>query len=430
MKLFSFPEGFLWGSATSSHQVEGANHLNDWWHWEEKGRLKLPSLNACEHYERYLDDFDLAKSLGHNAHRFSVEWSRLQPQKNKWNQAEFDHYRAVIKALIERGMEPMVTLHHFTIPNWLAEEGGWESPRILHHFEELARRCAENFGDLVTYWVTINEPMVYLFKGYVMGDWPPGIISIRRALRALRYMVHGHIRAYKAIHDYAQAHHGMKKPKVGVAQHLSVFSPCSPGSIFDRLSAFLRSLFSNHLFLRALHHGFLFFPGVYFEPLPMRRTMDYIGVNYYTRHFTKFDGFGFPGVLGIECGLEHHQAAGQKNSMGWETYPKGLFDLLLELKPYYLPIIIMENGMCTENDVERTEFIRRHVAEVAHAIEKKVPVIGYMYWSLLDNFEWDSGFGPRFGIIHVDYKTQKREVKDSARFLAQLARSNSIELIA
>ena len=427
-KIFSFPKNFFLGAATSSHQVEGGNKRNDWWQWEERGFIKTPSLNACEHYERFEEDFDLAKSLEHNAHRFSIEWSRLEPEKNKWNQQEFEHYHAVLDALIKRGIEPVVTLHHFTIPAWLAKEGGWENPRIVQYFGDYARKIIEAYGKKVTYWVTINEPMVLLFKGYMVGDWPPGLKSIRRTLKALRHLLLAHIRAYQVIHEYTASHPGIKKPLVGFAHHMGVFSPCSPASWKDQLSCWLRRFFSNHLILKSLRSGFLFFPGIYCEELPLRRSYDFIGVNYYTRHFMHFQSFEFPGILGDDCTLKHHHAAGPRNDMGWEIYPKGIFDLLLELREYQAPVFILENGICTEDDGARKEFIRRHLIEVAHALDKRVPVIGYLHWSLLDNFEWEHGFRPRFGLIGVDYKTQKREIRESARYFAAICKSNTISL--
>lgn len=426
---FTFPKNFMWGSATSSHQVEGGNEWNDWAVWEKKGTLKIPSLQACRHYELYEKDFDIAKSLHQNAHRFSLEWSRFQPKKDEWNEEAFQHYRRVLEALKNRGIEPIVTLHHFTIPEWVAEQGGFHNPKIVEHFGEFARRMIEAYGDLVTYWMTINEPMILLFKGYLVGEWPPGLISIRRALKALRVMILAHIRAYDAMHAYADLHPGqVKKPMIGLAQHMGAFTPCRPASALDQISTWIRHYFSNHLILKALRHGFLFFPGVYAEELPERRTFDYIGLNYYTRHFVHFTNLEFPGVMGDDCTLKHHSNAGPRNDMGWEIYPKGIFDLLLELKQYQVPIIISENGICTEDDSVRKEFIHRHIVEVAHAIEKHVPVIGYLHWSLLDNFEWEHGFKPRFGLIEVDYKTHERRVKESAKYYSEIAKTNEISL--
>ena len=425
-KPFQLPPEFFWGAATSSHQVEGGNRFSDWWEWEEKRIVKTPSRDACQHYEHFDSDFELAKSLGHNAHRFSIEWSRLEPKKKQWNEKEFAHYDAVLSALIKRKIEPVVTLHHFTLPAWLAAEGGFENPRMIDYFGYYARKVVEAFGSKVTYWVTINEPMVFLFKGYLVGEWPPGLRSSRRALKVLRNLMLAHIRGYQTVHHYAQSHRGVKKPMVGFAQHVGRFSPCSPGSWRDRLSTWLRQFFSNHLILKALHSGFLFFPGIYCEPLPVRRSFDFLGLNYYTRHFVHFKNFEFPGILGDECNLEHHKTAGPRNDMGWEIYPKGLFDLLLEMRQYQVPIFVLENGICTSDDDARKEFIRRHLMEVAHSIEKHVPAIGYLYWSLLDNFEWEHGFTPRFGLVEVDYQTQERRIRDSARYFSEICRTGIV----
>lgn len=425
--VFTFPKDFLWGAATSAHQVEGANTLCDWWRWEETGRVRERSLAACDHYTRFESDFDLAKQLSHNAHRLSIEWSRLEPEKGRWNEAEFDHYKRVIDALRARNMEPVVTLHHFTNPQWLANEGGWESRRVVDHFARFSEKAAAAFGKSVQYWVTINEPMVFLYQSFILGEWPPGGHSPRVALRVLRHLLLAHIRSYQAIHETIRKYGG-RKPMVGLAKHMTALAPCSPASALDRLSAWLRHVYFNHLFLKALQYGFLFFPGIYFEPLPMRRSFDYIGLNYYTREFIHFAGFDFPAIFGDACSLTHHQTAGERNMMGWEVYPKGLFDILLDLKRYQVPVLITENGICTNRDDRRKEFLHRHLVEVAHAIEKKVPVIGYLHWSLLDNFEWAYGFGPRFGLIDVDFKTQARTIRESARYYAEICKSNWLSI--
>jgi len=425
--LYTFPKNFLWGAAISSHQVEGGNTLNDWWQWEKEQKVKTRSLEACQHYARFESDFDLAKQLSHNAHRFSIEWSRLEPAKRHWNQSEFAHYASVIKSLKDRNIEPVVTLHHFTNPIWFSEMGGWANPRSVDYFCEYTRRCVQAFGKDVTYWVTINEPMVYIYLSFIIGEWPPGDHSSRNALKVLKHLLLAHVRAYKIIHETSKGH-ATNPPKVGFAQHMLVSTPCRPQSWLDNLSAWLRNEMFNHLFLDALYRGFLFIPGVYCEPLETQRSFDFLGLNYYTRDFLHFSGFGFPEIFGDVCSIKHHEAAGPRNKMGWEIYPKGLFDLLLQLKRYEVPVMITENGICTENDRQRKEFIHRHLIEVARAIDKKVPVMGYLYWSLLDNFEWAYGYEPRFGLIDVNYSNQERQVRESARHYSEICRTNQIDL--
>lgn len=422
---YTFPKNFLWGAATSSHQVEGNNSLNDWWQWEKEQKVKARSLQACDHYSRFESDFDIAKNLSHNAHRFSIEWSRLQPARHHWNTAEFKHYEQVIKALKDRNIEPVVTLHHFTNPTWFSQLGGWTNPRSVDFFGEYVRRCVEAFGENVTYWVTINEPMVYIYLSYITGEWPPGDRSSRNAVKVLRYFLHAHVRAYEMIHKVSKIR-GFNKPQVGFAQHMLVSTPCRPQSIFDNLAAWLRNEMFNHLFSDVLYRGFLFIPGVYCEPLAVQKSFDFLGLNYYTRDFLHFAGLGFPEIFGDVCSIKHHESAGPRNKMGWEIYPKGLFDILLQLKRYQVPVMITENGICTDNDQQRKEFIQRHLVEVARAMDKKVPVIGYLYWSLLDNFEWAYGYGPRFGLVDVNYDTQARSARPSAEYYRDICKTGKI----
>ena len=226
MSEFVFPSGFLWGAATSSHQVEGHNTNNDWWAWEQAGRVKEFSGVACDQYRRFESDFDLAQQLGHNAHRFSVEWSRIEPREGEFDEAALAHYRAVVLALRQRGLEPVITLHHFTTPLWLAQKGGWTNPIVVERFSRFARRVVEALGNQVRYWLTINEPMVYMVMHYLDGVGPPGEQNLSMAWRVLEHLTRAHIGAYRAIHEVARAHN--RAAQVGVAQHLQPFLPCRP----------------------------------------------------------------------------------------------------------------------------------------------------------------------------------------------------------
>ncbi len=415
---------FLWGTSTSSHQVEGGNSNNDWWEWEVQGKLMEPSGVACEHYTRYPEDFDIVKSLGQNAHRFSLEWSRLEPEDNVWNEEAFRHYEKVFQALHERGIEPIVTLHHFTSPLWFTRQGGWQNPKTAFYFGRFTQKVVEAFGRYVRYWVTINEPLVYLYHSFFAGLWPPGIKSHKASILVFRHQVLAHIEAYRVIHEYYK-NELQKQVWVSIAKHVSHFTPCNPHSFRDRLALFLRNWFFNDLFVDACIKGRLFFPGVFAEVLPMRGTLDFIGLNYYTRDFIRFGGalVGEKGI-GDSCDKSHHPIeTGEKNMMGWEVYPEGLYHRLKHFKKYNLPIMILENGIATLDDNQRKRFIENHLSEVGRAMKEGVHVQGYFYWSLLDNFEWAFGFGPRFGIVEVDYRTQQRKVRESAQVLSEMCRN-------
>ncbi|MGH3042280.1 MAG: family 1 glycosylhydrolase, partial [Gaiellaceae bacterium] len=234
MSTYDFPTDFLWGAATSAHQVEGNNFGNDWWEAETSGRLAHQSLEACRHYDLFEQDFDLAQRFGHSAHRFSIEWSRIQPEDDRWDPGALLHYQRVVGSLLDRGIEPILTLHHFTNPLWLARRGGWTRPETVDHFSRYVERVASGL-DGVRYWVTINEPTIYAKHGYVYGDWPPFRNGDWLAsFRVLRNMARAHVRAYEILHE--------RQPgaQVGLAHSAPWIVPCDPESIRDRLAAAIR----------------------------------------------------------------------------------------------------------------------------------------------------------------------------------------------
>jgi len=427
MAKLRFPSGFLWGSATSSHQVEGNNVHNDWWRWEGEGRVQTRSDAACHHYQRYERDFDLARELNQNAHRYSVEWSRVQPKQSVWSDRELAHYQAVVDALKKRNMEPIVTLHHFTNPTWFSEAGGWENSKSIDWFGDYVEKMVSCFGSVVKYWITINEPMVLMYEGYITGRWPPGKRSFRSAIRAIRNLAAAHVRAYEIVHRYAKTISG--QPKVGIAKHMVAFAPCDRRSWKDLLATWLRTIYFNRFLLNALHGGHLLIPGFCWDHLSRPKSMDFIGLNYYKRSFVRMEGSGKIEWFGGECSQDHHGVpTNHMSQMNWESYPQGLFDILIWLKRFRLPILITENGICTKNDGVREQFIAEHTKEMHRAIQHGVDVKGYFYWSLLDNFEWAEGFRPRFGLIEVDYADEAaRRVRKSALGYADICKSNTIE---
>jgi beta-glucosidase len=418
---FRFPAGFLWGASTSAHQVEGNNIHNDWWAWEQAGRTAAPSGLACDHYNRYRSDFDLAQSLAHNAHRFSLEWSRIEPEEGRWSDEALDHYRDVLVALHERGMEPVVTLFHYTLPQWMAEKGGWENPAIERAMGHYVEKVMEVLGPHARWWITLNEPVVQVFKGWLLGQWPPGRVRAwATALKVLRLMLRAHVRAYHVIHS--------RRPDamVSIAKHALALSPDDPTRWLDRWSVGVRGYMFNHLFLEALHTGVLRVPGLFWEHLPTARTLDFIGVNYYTRDFVRNSGYNLPGLVGEFAKRDHRQQRGKLNDLGWEVYPEGLAQFLREFSRYKLPILITENGIPTRNDDDRWVFLFMHLWQVARAIADGVNCVGYLHWSLLDNYEWADGYAARFGLIEVDYATQERRIRPSAWRYAEIIRRNEL----
>lgn len=257
----------------------------------------------------------------------------------------------------------------------------------------------------------------------MIGQWPPGERSTQRAFKVVENLAKAHVLAYDKIKEvYAQK--GWKEPMVGMAQQVLIFAPCSAGSLRDRLSASLRDQVINHLFVRALIRGKARILGVFSLRLPRAGTLDFIGLNYYTREYVRNRGFLLPDILGAECVLEN--SPDRKSCLGWEIYPQGLYTFIKAFSRYKLPILISENGICTTDDARRTEFIVEHLEAVALAMKEGASVIGYLYWSLLDNYEWAEGFAPRFGLIEVDYTTQGRKIRASARKFEQIIRSGKL----
>jgi len=415
-----FPDGFRWGTATSAHQVEGGNVHNDWWAWEQRpGRIRGGdrSGQACRWWTHAEEDFDRAAALGQNAHRLSIEWSRLEPEPGRWDDAALERYREMLAALRRRGIEPMVTLWHFTVPLWFADRGGWTCDDAPALFARFVKRALAALGEYCGLWCTLNEPVGWVFSALIRGRWPPGGRSISGALRAAANLVRAHAAAYHVIHSQ------QPDAQVGVANYFRLFDPADPRSPLDRLVAGQQDRFANRSFLDAAITGRV-------RAFPWRAdfpeaagTLDFIGVNYYTRDLSRFDlraprqlfGRNFPGPgLPITDG-----AYGV-------IYPEGISRVLRLAHRYGRPIYITENGLPDQDDDQRPAFIVAHLGEVWRAIRDGVDVRGYYHWSLVDNFEWADGWSLKFGLIEVDPLTQARRERPSARVYAQICRSNAL----
>jgi beta-glucosidase len=406
--MIEFPKEFFWGAATSAYQVEGRNSNADWWEWEKRTGVREPSLEACRHYELYKQDFDLAKSLKHNCHRLSVEWSRIEPQENEFAESEISHYLDVILSLKERNLEPIVTLHHFTNPIWFADSGGWEDPRNIDYFLSYVEKIVGRLCDKVKFWVTINEPMVYVYHSYILGVWPPQEKSLPKSRIVTDNLAAAHIKAYRLIHAIYKKR-DLPSPMISIAKNLQAFTPCKDG-LRNRIAVYLRDRGFNFRFL---------------DKLARHKALDFIGINYYTRSLVDTENWRPKNLLLDTCKKNHSLL--KKNTLGWDIYPRGLYELLVRVRRYNLPVFILENGICTEDDNTRWDFIREHLKGLRMAMDKGVKVLGYIYWSLIDNYEWDKGFGPRFGIIGVDYNTYKRTIRESGKKFAQTCETGRLD---
>jgi beta-glucosidase len=404
-----FPGGFLWGAATASHQVEGNNRWNDWWEAEQNGRLSQPSGDACRHFEMYDADFDLAQSFGHNAHRFSIEWSRIEPVEGQWNDDALQHYADVIDALRRRQIEPVVTLHHFTNPAWLSHLGGWDNAISISRFERYVEFVASRLGSRVRYWLTINEPTVYVKRVFVVGDWPPFQgPSWHRAYHGLRNLCRAHVAAYRVLHRYRP------DAMVGFAHSAPYIVPCDPTRRRDRWAAGMRDLALNGLLFRLLGRS-------------PRRVLDFLGVNYYTRQVVRSGSRGAGLIFGTECRESHHDQPRNFNSLGWEIYPPGLTGILRRFSRYGVPLIVTENGISTLDEKLREDFLVDHVRALSAALQEGIDVRGHLYWTLYDNFEWKEGFNAHFGLAAVDRATQQRLPRPAAERFASICRANRID---
>ncbi|GAB3437510.1 glycoside hydrolase family 1 protein [Flindersiella endophytica] len=402
----SFPDHFLWGTSTAAHQVEGGNHNNDWWTWEQQGHIKTgdSAAVACDHWNRFDEDVKLLSELGTNAHRLSIEWSRVEPEPGRFDQEVIDHYRAVLTNLREHDIATVVTLHHFTSPAWFVAQGGWPNRRAVSRWLPFVRRISVELGDLVSFWCTINEPSIYAYQGWMTGEFPPGktgdVLGMFRVLAHLR-------RAHESA--YAELKKLTPDVPVGLAQHKWLMVP-KTSRWLDRIAA------------RVADAAMSRWP----DGPRLRRVVDsagdYIGLNHYSGSAVSFS-LRHPG----EAFIHRTNPPGLPVSdFDWVIHPPWLGLALEDLRSAGKPIYITENGVATADDTLRQEFLPAMLNEVWKAIEQGVDVRGYFHWSSMDNIEWAHGYSMRFGLIAVDRDSLRRTVKPSGRTYAQIARANSI----
>ncbi len=394
----TFPKGFLLGAASAAHQVEGDNLNSDWWYWEQQGRLPK-SGQACDHYHRYQEDFGLAKQIGLNAMRISIEWARIEPEEGRWNAQAIEHYKKVLQSMKAQGLTRMVTLWHFTLPKWLADKGGFETKEGIEAFGRFAWFVAQNLGKEIDLWVTINEAEVYTGGSYKMGKWPPFKKNLYLTWRVLDNLILAHKAAYKAIKE------ALGDVPIGIAKNNSYLEPYRKNNLADRLIVFVADKIYNHYFLEKIEN-----------------QLDFIGLNYYFFNRHKFSwrhgmeemnrNFTF-GQISIDDQLN-------RSDMGWFLYPAGIYHLLLDLKRYNKPIYITENGLADAADTRRPKFLCETLGWVSKAVDQGIDVRGYFHWTLTDNYEWDHGFGPRFGLIEMNYATQGRKIRPSAQIFKEI----------
>lgn len=402
MDELRFPTDFLWGAATSAHQTEGNNTNTDWWRSEQAGRVPHRSGLACDAWHRWPEDIRLLQSLGLNALRLSVEWARVEPRPGHFDQAALEHYRRILEALRAAGIEPIVTLHHFTNPLWLADGGGWVNPGVVGRFAAYTDQVARALGDLVTWWVTINEPGVCGLFGYINGGWPPH----RRNDFAgyIRQSSHTH-QAHVAARQVLKSQRA--DARVSMALHLNPIDPVRYGDPTDALAVRVYDWLWQGRFLRAV-----------------RNQLDWVGVNYYFRLLVRWD------VLPWRVFEAPSMGPHAKTEFGWEIYPKGLYRVLTRVGRLGKPVIVTENGIADADDDQRARYIVAHLRQAHRALREGVDLRGYVHWSLMDNFEWAEGFSKRFGLAELDPVTLERRPRRSAQVYGAIARRGCLSLDA
>ncbi|MEO7905021.1 MAG: glycoside hydrolase family 1 protein [Candidatus Saccharimonadales bacterium] len=405
----NFPKKFLWGAATAAHQVEGGTH-NQWTEWEiENAKVRSTqaphqwddlkswsrvmaqakdpqnyvSDKAAGHYQRYIEDFDYLTSMHMNVFRFSIEWSRIEPAQGVWDAAAIDHYKTYIAELKKRGIEPVVTLFHFTLPVWFAQLGGFERRTNVKYFVRFADTIIRELGMSVRYIITINEPEIYATQSYLTGQWPPEVSSKWRMWRVMKNLARAHNQSARAIHAINRRY------KVSIAKNSSYFYP-GDNAWLSRVSAAIMQYIHDDYFLRKVV-----------------KRCDFIGMNYYFSNRV--------------YGYRVHNQDDPVSDVGWDLSPDHIqYALERVYAKYKLPILITENGLADGEDSKRQWFITQTLSGMQKAIDNDVKLLGYLHWSLLDNFEWEKGRWPRFGLLEVNYKTMERTLRPSAKWFGKI----------
>lgn len=426
-RILQFPAGFLWGTATSSYQYEGGNTNNQWYRWEQEGHISRGERcgSAANWWEDAERDFALAERMGNNALRLSLEWSRIEPTEGKWDNAALERYRAMLSDLRRRGLKPIITLHHFTEPLWFADLDGFANEDNIRYFVRYVTHAVEQLRDLCDFWITINEPNVYIALGYVLGTYPPGKQNLISAQHTLRNLMQAHVEAFYAIRQL------QPEARIGYCQEYRLFDPARAFSLLDRILAGLHERFFSQAPLQAVETGRFPFPfnmGV--ALLSQAGARDFHGLNYYTR-----DVMGFDPTLPSEMFIRRLKPSGSAyNDAGVahdaeEIYPAGLYRALKAVYRHTRgnkPLYITENGFRDAADSRRPRALLEHLAMLHRAISEGIPVRGYLHWSLLDNFEWLEGWGTHLGLVAMNPLTQERIPRNSSALYGEICRANAI----
>lgn len=423
----NFPKDFLWGAATAAHQVEGGNENNNWYWWEhqvdKKGTPRIhggqKSGAAAEHWTRYPEDLKIMKEVLHmNSYRFSIEWSRIQPEKGVWNQDALDHYAKMIDCMLENGIQPMATLHHFSHPMWFEEMGSFEKEENLSYFLDYSAKVFSQLSDRVPRWCTHNESGPFATMGWGIGAFPPGKNDSNLMVQVLANLMRSHVRLY---HRLKSMENG-SKVEIGLVKNIFQFDPYDKWNLLHTLIAKQMDLIYNESILGVLRDGtfrakWLYKKDVVLDIPNAQGASDFVGLNYYStllvslrRALDPFTPVIRPGQI---C-----------TDFPYATYPEGFYRAITRMKSLGKPIIITENGIPDNRDDRRADWIKRYSYAMKRAMNEGADIQGYHYWTLMDNFEWVEGYDMRFGLLEVDFKTQKRTLRNGSKELIELIKRN------
>uniref|UniRef100_A0A7S4D568 Beta-glucosidase n=1 Tax=Heterosigma akashiwo TaxID=2829 RepID=A0A7S4D568_HETAK len=431
-RKLAFPRDFLWGTSTASHQIEGGCDNNNWSAFERRQVKGEPAIKngdrvgaACDHWNRVDEDLGLMQELGVNAYRFSLEWSKIEPREGQWDQKAIDHYHREIDLYLANNIVPFVTLHHFTEPLWFVEKDGFEREENIQHFLDFCVKVYTEYGAKVEMWTTINEIEVYVNNGWNLGIFPPGKKDPNLAARVTLNLCRAHVAVYQELKQLS-VEHGWPS-QIGLVKDIFQFDVLNWWNPLDHYLAWqLNHTFNDCIldFFRTgfFHHWAPFFSNIHYHDANATSCNDFIGLNYYSHYCVSVWRTFFQGVPD-----EEKLAAMPREiytDMPHVMYPEGFYRALRELQTLNLPIIVTENGIADKDDSCRQMYIARYMYAMSKAIHNGCDVRGYFYWSLLDNFEWSLGYGPKFGLYEVDFKTQERRLRDGAKIFRKIVQKH------
>lgn len=415
----SYPQDFLWGTATAAHQVEGGHTNNNWYWWEsqtyETGEPRIlnndKSGKAVDQWNRYPEDIQLMKELGTNSYRFSLSWSKIMPKPLVFDSIALQHYSDLIDSLLAHNIEPMITLHHFEEPLWFMEIDGFEKEENISYFISFSEKVMKTYGDRVSYWTTFNEPNVFINEGYFAGYFPPGKKDARIAGTALANIMKAHVKTYQMAKNLDQTN----DIEVGIVMSIFLFEPANRLNLIDWIGTYLADDSFNKTILRFLKTGsykYLVLPfgkTIKFRDMDAKKSIDFIGVNYYSHIAVNMN------PLDPVESLEPVKGEELAEMGRYTVYPDGIYDAIKMTSNLNVPIYITENGIGDSKDIHRGLFINRSLYAISEAIKDQYDIKGYYYWSLLDNFEWSLGYSQKFGLYEVDLQTQKRTLREGSK---------------